>query len=86
MYTISMAEGGKVIILEDFILSSSERGKGYGSFFMKELIRFAKDNEFLRITLLVDADNSAAQKLYERVGYQNSNMKCMRLNLNEISL
>lgn len=86
LYTISTAEGGKVIILEDFILSSAERGKGYGSFFMKEIIRFAKDNEFLRITLLVDTDNTTAQKFYERVGYQNSNMKCMRLNLNDISL
>jgi ribosomal protein S18 acetylase RimI-like enzyme len=52
----------------------------------QEIIRFAKDNEFLRITLLVDTDNAAAQKFYERVGYQNSNMKYMRLNLNDISL
>ncbi|MNW43868.1 Acetyltransferase (GNAT) family protein [compost metagenome] len=83
LFSISTAEGGKVIVLEDFILSSKERGKGYGKFFMKEIIRFAKEHGFLRITLLVDADNPTAQRFYEGIGYQYSNMKCMRVNVNQ---
>lgn len=85
LFTISTAEGGKAIILEDYIISSTNRGKGYGSFFMREIIQYARNNGFLRITLLVDSDNSAAQRFYEKAGYQQSNMKCMRLimNLNE---
>jgi len=81
LYTISTAEGGRVIILEDYILSELERGKGYGSFFMQEIIAFARDKGMLRITLLVDADNSAAQRFYESAEFNFSNMKCMRLNL-----
>jgi ribosomal protein S18 acetylase RimI-like enzyme len=81
LFTISTAEGGRAIILEDYILSELERGKGYGSFFMQEIIKFARNKGFLRISLLVDADNGAAQKFYEGAGYQFSNMKCMRLNL-----
>ncbi|WP_171909307.1 GNAT family N-acetyltransferase [Paenibacillus sp. GP183] len=81
LFTISTAEGGRAIILEDYILSESERGKGNGSFFMQEIIKFARNKGILRISLLVDADNGAAQKFYEGAGYQFSNMKCMRLNL-----
>lgn len=80
--TISTAEGGKVVLLEDYILSSAKRGKGYGSFFMREIVQYARNNGFLRITLLIDSDNAAAQRFYEGAGYQHSNMKCMRLNLN----
>ncbi|MNW42572.1 hypothetical protein D3C74_197470 [compost metagenome] len=42
---------------------------------------FAKEHGFLRITLLVDADNPTAQRFYEGIGYEYSNMKCMRVNV-----
>ncbi|NOV01912.1 GNAT family N-acetyltransferase [Paenibacillus planticolens] len=42
LFTISTAEGGKAIILEDYILSESERGEGYGSFFMQKIINFVE--------------------------------------------
>ncbi|MNG10841.1 Acetyltransferase (GNAT) family protein [compost metagenome] len=83
LFTISTAEGGRVITLEDYILASSERGKGYGSFFMQELVQYARENGFLRMTLLVDIDNEGAQRFYEGAGYRPSNMKCMRLSLHD---
>ncbi|MGK5510235.1 GNAT family N-acetyltransferase [Brevibacillus formosus] len=81
--TIHIAEGGMDF---DFILSIAGRGKGYVSFFMKEIIRFAKENGFLRISLLVDSDHTTAQRFNEGVEYQHSNMRCMRLNLKEMDL
>ncbi|MWC27625.1 GNAT family N-acetyltransferase [Paenibacillus sp. MMS18-CY102] len=83
LFTISTAEGGRVITLEDYILAASERGKGYGSYFMQELVQYGRDHGFLRMTLLVDIDNEGAQRFYAGEGYQPSNMKCMRLNLDD---
>lgn len=83
LFTISTAEGGKALILEDYILAETERGKGYGSFFMQEIVRYARERGFLRITLLVDADNEPAQAFYRKAGYEFSNMRCMRLHIGD---
>ncbi|MDF2922269.1 MAG: hypothetical protein K0R57_1183 [Paenibacillaceae bacterium] len=81
IFTISTAEGGKVIILEDYILSLQARGQGCGTYFMEQIVEYARRRGFLRITLLVDADNEPAQHFYTKAGYHFSNMRCMRLKV-----
>lgn len=83
VYSFSTFLGGPVIMLEDFILSAGERGRGSGKFFMDRIVDYAKENGFLRITLLADAGNARALHFYEAAGYQYSNMKCLRLGLGE---
>lgn len=81
VYSFSTFEGGPVIMLEDFIVAAEERSKGSGRFFMDRIVEYAKQNGFLRITLLADAGNMRALHFYEAAGYQYSNMRCLRLGL-----
>src|SRR5919201_61318 len=52
LFTISTAEGGFVILLEDLVIHHSFRDQGYGSKLLEYAIDFAKQKNFLRITLL----------------------------------
>ncbi|WNS46704.1 GNAT family N-acetyltransferase [Paenibacillus sp. MMS20-IR301] len=79
IFTFSTFEGGPVIMLEDFIIAAEERGQGSGRFFMDSIVAYAKEQGFLRITLLADADNARALHFYEAAGYGYSNMRCLRL-------
>src|SRR5438046_6583188 len=42
LFTISTAEGGFVILLEDLVIHKQYQGKGYGSKLLKHAIEFAK--------------------------------------------
>src|SRR2546430_11406142 len=54
LFTISTAEGGFVILLEDLVVHENFRGHGYGAQLLEYAIEFAKQKNFLRITLLTD--------------------------------
>jgi GNAT superfamily N-acetyltransferase len=81
LFTISSAEGGMVLLLEDFIIPPTHRGQGYGSLLFNHVKEFAKAKNFLRITLLTDKISEASQKFFETQGFQYSSMIPMRLNL-----
>src|SRR6201997_3143849 len=51
LFTISTAEGGFVMLLEDLVIHKEYQAKGYGSKLLKYAIDFAKKKNFLRITL-----------------------------------
>lgn len=92
LFTISTAEGGFVITLEDLVVHEGYRGKGYGSMLLQYAIEFAKQKNFLRITLLTDRPELASQALFRRYGFKESSMMPMRLLLpkdegkNEVTL
>lgn len=50
-------------------VSESQKGKGFGKLMMDRLLYFAKENAITQIKLSVDNDNTAAIKLYEKVGF-----------------
>jgi GNAT superfamily N-acetyltransferase len=81
LFTISTAEGGFVITLEDLVVHDKYRGKGYGSKLLQYAIDFAKQKNFLRITLLTDRPEVASQALFRRFGFRESSMMPMRLLL-----
>jgi GNAT superfamily N-acetyltransferase len=81
LYTISTALGGRVAILEDMVVVPEERSRGAGSRLLKEAIALAKNRGCLRITLLTDRMNDAAQRFYGRHGFNVSPMIPMRLLL-----
>ncbi|MFL6539209.1 MAG: GNAT family N-acetyltransferase [Chthoniobacterales bacterium] len=81
LFTISTAEGGFVITLEDLVVHDRYRGKGYGSKLLQYAIDFAKQKNFLRITLLTDRPEVASQALFKRYGFKESSMMPMRLLL-----
>lgn len=80
LITISTAEGGFVLLLEDLVIRKEHRGQGYGSRLLKYAIDFSRRKNFLRITLLTDRPNES-RKFYLKHGFVESGMIPMRLYL-----
>ncbi|KAF5409653.1 MAG: Acetyltransferase (GNAT) family protein [Candidatus Udaeobacter sp.] len=79
LFTISTAEGGFVILLEDLVIHQQYQGKGYGSRLLQHAIDFAKQKNFLRITLLTDRPENLAQEFFRHHDFVESSMIPMRL-------
>lgn len=79
LFTISTAEGGFVLLLEDLVIHKTHQGKGYGSRLLEHAIDFAKQKNFLRITLLTDRPELRSQNFFKRHGFHESSMMPMRL-------
>lgn len=79
LYSISTALGGKVGILEDMIISEKYRAMGNGGELLETAIKFAKENDCLRLTLLTDLNNNSAIRFYKHFGFFKSQMIPMRL-------
>jgi ribosomal protein S18 acetylase RimI-like enzyme len=78
LFTISTAEGGFVILLEDVIVHRDFRGRGFGDKLLKHTIEYARKKDFLRITLLTDRINEQGQHFFEAHGFFKSKMIPMR--------
>ena len=78
LFTISTAEGGFVILLEDLVVHTQYQGKGYGRKLLQHAIDFAKQKNFLRITLLTDRPENVAQEFFRHHGFVESSMIPMR--------
>lgn len=83
LFTISTAEGGFVILLEDLIIHNDYRGHGLGGLLLQHAIEYAKKKDFKRITLLTDRLNADAHRFYKKHGFFESKMMPMRLVLCE---
>jgi GNAT superfamily N-acetyltransferase len=79
LFTISTAEGGFVILLEDLVIHQQYQGRGYGSKLLQHAIDFAKQKNFLRITLLTDRPENLAQEFFRHHDFVESSMIPMRL-------
>ena len=78
LISISTAEGGPALILEDVILAASHRGKGHGRSLVDHVLRWAAREGMQRVTLLADKDNAAALAFYGRLGFEESAMAVRR--------
>ncbi len=81
LFTISTAEGGFVILLEDVIIHRDYRGKGFGRKLLEHSIDYAKKKDFCRITLLTDRINDDGKRFFMNHGFTESAMIPMRLIL-----
>ncbi len=79
--TLSTALGEDVCLLEDLIVAPDLRGRGIGKRLLDAAVDEARRRGWVRITLLTDADNEAAQRLYERRGFGRSAMVPLRLTV-----
>lgn len=79
LFTISTAEGGPVVLMEDVIVHPMHRGQGYGSRLLKHAIEFAREKKFKRITLLTDKISAESQRFFQKHGFSFSHMIPMRL-------
>jgi GNAT superfamily N-acetyltransferase len=81
LFTISTAEGGFVILLEDLIVHQNFRGQGMGGELLKYALDYARQKDFLRITLLTDRMSEQSFQFFEKFGFLRSDMVPMRLYL-----
>ena len=79
LFTISTAEGGFVVLLEDLVIHKEYQHHGYGTKLLQHAIDFARQKNFLRITLLTDRPENVAQEFFRRHGFHESSMIPMRL-------
>ena len=81
LFTISTAEGGFVLLLEDLIVQHDHRHRGFGDMLLAYCLQFAREKNFFRITLLTDRANEEAQNFFKSHGFLNSKMIPMRMFL-----
>jgi GNAT superfamily N-acetyltransferase len=81
LITISTAEGGRVLLLEDVIVSRAHRGGGLGRQLIEHVLDWARGQGMTRVTLLADRDNHFALDFYRKLGFENSNMTVLRKEL-----
>jgi GNAT superfamily N-acetyltransferase len=78
LVTVSTAQGSRVLLLEDVIVSGAHRGAGLGRFLVEHVCAWAKTEGMTRVTLLADRDNAPALGFYERLGFEPSAMVVRR--------
>jgi N-acetylglutamate synthase-like GNAT family acetyltransferase len=79
LFTISTAEGGPVILMEDVIVHPQHRRQGYGGRLLDHAVAFAREKSFKRITLLTDRISAESQAFFASHGFGFSSMIPMRL-------
>ena len=81
LFTVSTAQGGRAAWMEDLVVQPDKRGRGIGERLLKEAISAARTAGCSRITVLTDAHNDRAKRLYRRAGFVPSAMSPLRLYL-----
>ncbi len=81
LFTISTAEGGFVVILEDLIIDAGFRGQGFGSRLLDHALNYCRERGFLRVTLLTDREDEASIRFYKRHGFYVADMAPLRFLL-----
>ena len=78
LFTISTAEGGFVVLLEDLVIHRDYRGQGFGGKLLNYAIEYANQKGFLRITLLTDRGMEDSQRFFKKHKFITSSMVPMR--------
>lgn len=78
LYTVSTAMGSRAAVMEDMVVHPDFRGKGYGSQLVGAAVKLAKEHKCKRITLLTDFNDLAAEKFYQKHGFELSPMVPLR--------
>ena len=81
LITISAAEGGPVVLLEDIVVSRSHRGRGLGRSLFDHVVAWAQGQGMARVTLLADGDNRSALAFYDNLEFELSNRVALRKSL-----
>ena len=78
LITISTAEGGFVLLLEDLIIRQEHRGQGFGGQLLNYALDFARQKDFLRVTLLTVRMDDPSKRFFQKHGFHESDMVPMR--------
>ncbi|EAD5763373.1 GNAT family N-acetyltransferase [Listeria monocytogenes] len=73
-FHVDKTRSGKHAFIYDFVIFEAFRGKGFGTKTLEALDKLAKDMEITKIELHVFAHNQTAIGLYNKVGFQNTDI------------
>lgn len=63
------------LYIHDVVVLNTHRNLGLGKAMIEELVRISKERDYCKITLEVREDNSAAQKVYKSIGFEECSPK-----------
>ena len=75
---VSTAEGGSALLMEDVVVAEGFRGCGAGRLLVSAMVDWAATRGSFRLQLLADRDNSRALSFYQAIGWQTTNLICLR--------
>ncbi len=79
--TISTAEGGPALLVEDVVVQDGWQGKGIGRRLLSGLGDWARERQIARLQLLADRNNAPALAFYRCLGWQQTELVCLRKRL-----
>lgn len=79
--TISTAEGGPAVLIEDVVVHRDWRGQGIGAKLMAGIAAWAREHKASRLQLLADVGNTHALDFYAQLGWENTQLICLRNRL-----
>jgi GNAT superfamily N-acetyltransferase len=75
---ISTAQGGPSAWVEDVVVEPDRRGRGVGKKLIEAVTLWAREQGASRLQLLADRDNQSALDFYDRLGWQQTRLICLR--------
>lgn len=76
--TISTAEGGPALLIEDVVVDPAHQGHGIGTNLLSSIAEWAADHGVQRLQLLADCNNEAGLTFYKKLGWQRTELICLR--------
>lgn len=76
--TISTAEGGRSLLVEDLYVAEQLQGRGLGKRLLQEVGKWANRYGAKRMQLLADCSNHKALDFYGHTGWQKTKLICLR--------
>lgn len=78
---VSTAEGGQSLLVEDVVVDEQWRGRGVGRLLLEAISDWARANQVSRLQLLADRNNTPALGFYGSLGWQTTELICLRTSL-----
>ncbi len=75
---ISTAEGGPALLVEDVVIAKPWQGMGVGRNLLGLLSEHAQSKGISRLQLLADRHNHKALGFYDKLGWQTTQLICLR--------
>jgi GNAT superfamily N-acetyltransferase len=76
--TISTAEGGPALLVEDMVVKSNWQGRDVGRQLLHALGNWAKKRGISRLQLLADRNNDKALGFYQKLGWRITSLITLR--------
>ena len=76
--TISTAEGGMSLLIEDLVITEKYRGIGVGNKLLHEITKWGSTRNASRMQLLADKANVAALEFYRKNGWKKTQLIALR--------